>query len=93
MNISEETRARIISEYRSERAKKAAATMRKRFGKDYFKKQGLTETAVSTLGTIRFDCIPHRELTGPLARPPTKMKLEGVFCHPQRTPRCDPSPM
>ncbi len=31
----------------------------------------LTETTVTSLGSIRFDCIPHQELTGPLARPPT----------------------
>ena len=31
----------------------------------------LTETTVTSLGSIRFDCITHMELTGPLARPPT----------------------
>jgi hypothetical protein len=40
MNISPETRAAIIKEHRSAAAKKAARTMRKKFGKDYFKKQG-----------------------------------------------------
>ena len=31
----------------------------------------LTETTVKAWGTIRFDCITHREQTGPLANPRT----------------------
>jgi hypothetical protein len=39
MNISEET-PRILHDDRSARSKKAAATLRKRCGKDYFNRQG-----------------------------------------------------
>lgn len=38
MKITDELRAQILHEDRSARSKKAAATLRKRFGKNYFKK-------------------------------------------------------
>jgi len=40
MNISEETREQIIREHRSEIAKRAPATLRKRRGVSYFKRLG-----------------------------------------------------
>jgi hypothetical protein len=40
MNNSEATRRQIIREHRSEVAKRAAATLRRKFGRTYFKKQG-----------------------------------------------------
>ena len=49
MNISLATRDLIIREHRSAIAKKAARTLRKRFGKDWFKKQG--SKGGSTRGT------------------------------------------
>jgi hypothetical protein len=40
MNISEEVREQVIREHRSEIAKRAAATLRKRRGVSYFKRLG-----------------------------------------------------
>ena len=40
MNVSDKTREQIIREHRSEIAKRAAATLRKRRGVSYFKRLG-----------------------------------------------------
>ena len=40
MNVTEETREQIIREHRSEIAKRAAETLRKRHGVSYFKRLG-----------------------------------------------------